>query len=70
MAKANGLAEIVGKENILDGFIELRQYRGKCKFANCTHVHEPGCAIRDALSNGKISTQRVDSFLKMLADIS
>jgi ribosome biogenesis GTPase / thiamine phosphate phosphatase len=57
------------REEILKGFIELTPYRGRCKFANCTHDHEPGCAIKDALAKGEVSRQRVDSFRKMLADI-
>jgi len=57
------------REEILNGFIELKPCRGHCKFANCAHDTEPGCAIRDALAKGEVSKQRVDSFLKMLADI-
>jgi len=56
------------KEQILNGFIELKPYRGKCKFANCSHTHEPGCAITEAVEEGKVSQQRVNSFRKMLAD--
>ena len=57
------------REEILNGFIELIRYRGRCKFANCTHDTEPGCAIRDAVARGEVSRQRVESFRKMLADI-
>ena len=60
----------IDKQTILNGFVELKPYRGKCKFANCTHDHEPGCAIIDALEQGEVSRQRVDSFRKMLADSS
>ena len=56
------------KEQILNGFIELKPYRGKCKFANCSHTHEPGCAITEAVEEGKVNLQRVNSFRKMLAD--
>ena len=56
------------REEILNGFIELKPYRGKCKFANCSHTNEPGCAVTEALENGEISEQRVNSFRKMLAD--
>ncbi len=58
----------LGKQEILDGFIELKQYRGRCKFANCSHNNEPGCAISEALEEGEVSEQRVNSFRKMLAD--
>jgi ribosome biogenesis GTPase len=54
------------KTQIMNGFIELRPYRGLCKFANCSHTHEPGCAITEALEEGEVSLQRVNSFRKML----
>lgn len=56
------------KAQILNGFIELKPYRGKCKFANCSHTNEPGCAITEALENGEVNEQRVSSFRKMLED--
>ena len=59
---------ILDKKQILNGFIEFKPYRGQCKFANCSHTNEPGCAITQALDKGEISQQRVNSFRKMLAD--
>jgi ribosome biogenesis GTPase len=56
------------RAQILNGFIELRPYRGQCKFSNCSHTHEPGCAIMEALAKGDVSAQRVGSFRKMLED--
>ena len=56
------------REQILEGFIELRPYRGQCKFSNCSHTHEPGCAIIEALDKGEVSSERVNSFRKMLED--
>ncbi len=56
------------REQILNGFIELKPYRGLCKFANCSHGNEPGCAITEALEKGELNAQRVNSFRKMLAD--
>ena len=58
----------LSKQDIMDGFIELEPYRGRCKFANCSHGDEPGCAISEALEQGEINGQRVESFRKMLAD--
>lgn len=58
----------LNKEQILNGFIELKPYRGQCKFANCSHTNEPGCAITEALEEGEVHQQRVNSFRKMLAD--
>ncbi len=56
-------------EAVFNGFVELRPYRGKCKFANCTHAHEPGCAILEAVSSGAVSQQRLDSYLHMMSDM-
>lgn len=58
------------KQQILNGFVELKSYRGQCKFTNCSHTNEPGCAIAQALENGEVALQRVNSFRKMLADAS
>jgi ribosome biogenesis GTPase len=57
------------KEDIVNGFVELRNYQGYCKFSNCSHTSEPGCAITEALKNGELSQQRVNSFKKMIEDL-
>jgi ribosome biogenesis GTPase / thiamine phosphate phosphatase len=41
---------------------------GKCKYYNCTHTHEPGCAIEAAFEEGKITESRYKSYLSMLED--
>lgn len=46
-------------------FPEFGPYREKCKFANCMHVSEPGCAIREAVKEGKIAESRYASYLKI-----
>ncbi|MBC8100886.1 MAG: ribosome small subunit-dependent GTPase A [Armatimonadetes bacterium] len=57
----------------LDGlYREFRPHLGKCKFgASCTHSHEPGCAIKQAVERGMISQRRYDSYLyvRMYYDI-
>lgn len=49
-------------EELRDYFIEFRAYTGECRFNNCNHLHEPGCAIKAAVSNGAISQRRYDSY--------
>ncbi len=44
------------------GFIEFRDWLGRCKFRDCKHEREPGCALRQALADGKISAARFHSF--------
>ena len=48
------------------GFIELRAYMGKCKFRECRHIDEPGCAVLEALAEGKITDRRYRSYLGLL----
>ena len=52
--------------SLTHGFIELREYMGKCKFRECRHIDEPGCAVLDALANGKITERRYKSYLGLL----
>lgn len=63
--KELGLAEITSDE-LSHYFPELRDLLGLCKFNNCSHTHEPGCAIVEAYDAGKISQSRFDSYLSML----
>lgn len=46
-------------------FPELRHLVAHCQFSDCTHIHEPGCAVRRALEEGKIHPQRYDSYLRL-----
>jgi len=45
---------------------EMRKFLGKCKFNNCTHTYEEGCAVIQALKNGEISPIRYENYLKIL----
>ncbi len=48
-------------------FREMRPYLGECRFGgDCSHTHEPGCAIKGAVESGDVSERRYKSFLKML----
>jgi len=55
-------------EEILNGFIELHDYIGHCKFSNCSHTHEPGCAIQQALKDAKISQLRFNNYQKIVRE--
>lgn len=48
-------------------FPELRHLVAHCQFSDCTHIHEPGCAVRAALNEGKIHSERYDSYLRLRA---
>ncbi|MEN8166033.1 MAG: small ribosomal subunit biogenesis GTPase RsgA [Pseudomonadota bacterium] len=52
------------------GFPEFRPYLGLCRFKNCSHEHEPGCAIREAAEQAKINPQRLENFLRLSRTVS
>ncbi len=47
---------------IEEGFVEFAKYRGKCRFNDCRHRHEPGCALRMAAETGEIDARRLELF--------
>ena len=49
-------------------FPEFRPYLGECRFNNCAHLTEPGCAVRAALSEGKIDPTRYESYTRLRAE--
>ncbi len=57
-----------GKEELFHFFPEIFEFSRQCKFHNCLHVNEPGCAVKEAYFNGKISEQRYNNYLKILLD--
>ena len=65
--KELGLIDIE-MEEISHFFPEMRALFGECKFYNCTHTHEPGCAVRAAVEEGQIAVSRYESYLSMLDD--
>ena len=50
-------------------FPEFRALRGDCRFGNCSHIGEPGCAVRDAVQKHKASRERYESYLKLRSEI-
>lgn len=62
--KALALWDISPQE--LDGYFpELRPLVASCQFSDCTHLHEPGCAVRQALLDGEIHPGRYESYKRM-----
>jgi ribosome biogenesis GTPase len=46
-------------------FPEIRQYRERCRFKNCRHINEPGCAVLAAVESGDITISRYESYLSI-----
>lgn len=59
----------ISLEELLHGFVEFRPHIGHCRFRDCAHEAEPGCAIQAALENGAISQVRFDSYLRIKQSI-
>ncbi len=53
-------------EQLAEGFREFRPYLGQCRFNDCLHKGEPGCAIEAAFKDGTISEQRMQSYKRLL----
>ena len=55
-------------EELTSYFKEIFQFSKDCRFSNCTHTHEPGCAVLKALEDHYIAESRYQSYLSMLED--
>ena len=56
------------KEEISKYFPEMLRVMDDCRFVPCTHTHEPGCAVKAAVDDGRISADRYNSYLGMLEE--
>lgn len=57
-------------EQITRGFVEFRAFLGDCKFRDCKHDTDPGCAIREAVENGKIDQSRFYNYHRILESMA
>lgn len=48
-----------------EAFADVEQFLGKCKFSDCKHQTEPGCAVKEAIANGELSRERWESYIKL-----
>ncbi len=60
------LREIAPSE-VADGFVEFRPFFGRCRFADCAHRGEPGCAVVPAVESGEIARSRYESYRAIIA---
>lgn len=65
--KGFGMLEM-NKEEISHYFPEIFKLLSDCQYYNCTHTHEPNCAVKTAVENGTIAISRYNSYLGMLED--
>ena len=64
--KAFGLAHLAA-EAITGAFVELRPFIGHCRFRDCRHDREPGCAVREAVARGEVAPHRVTLLRTLVA---
>ncbi len=60
----------LSEEDIIHGFTEFKPYIGYCKFRNCAHKNEPGCALLGALKDKKITQQRWKSCQRIIKSLT
>ena len=56
-------------QELKDYFPEFRKSEGQCRFQGCRHIHEPGCAVKEALENHKISSLRYEDYLGLYEEL-
>ena len=61
--------EMMEKEELKQYFPEFAAYEGDCRFLGCTHTHEPGCAVKDALEDGRINRLRYNNYLGLFDEL-
>lgn len=57
--------DIIFKDELADCFTEFKSYIGKCRFLDCSHTKENGCAVIDAVNNGLIAQSRHNNYVAM-----
>lgn len=55
-------------DEITRGFIDIRKFNGACKFSNCSHRNEPGCALKQAVADGQLNAQRFYNYLRLIQE--
>ena len=64
-----GVSDIT-REELAHHFIELEPYLGKCRFTSCSHIPEPGCAVKEAMEAKKIHRARYESYEKLYHELA
>ena len=57
--------DIIFKDELANCFCDFKEYLGKCRFPDCSHTKEKGCAVIEAVNKGKIARSRYESYLSM-----
>jgi len=58
-----------GIDGVATVFADIEQLAGRCRFADCSHTSEPGCAVRDAIAEGQLDQDRLASYEKLMKEL-
>ena len=72
MIDTPGMRELkpTGEEAVAESFADVEALAAQCKFNDCRHLREPGCAVRAAIEDGTVDADRVANFLKLSAEVA
>ena len=59
----------IDKDRLKYFFNEFKDFENKCRFDGCSHIHEPRCAVKDALEKGLINSERYESYLNIYKEL-
>jgi len=68
-----GMREIqiwVEEEGLEDAFEDIEELRSRCRFSDCQHLTEPGCAVKEALAEGRLDSARFRSYVKLRKELA
>ncbi|NYT06367.1 MAG: ribosome small subunit-dependent GTPase A [Methanomicrobiales archaeon] len=57
-------------DGIAETFADIHRLAAGCRYADCRHEHEPGCAVRDAVSEGRLDAKRLESYLRLSRELA
>ena len=60
----------IDKEDLRFYFPEFGAYENQCRFNGCSHIHEPGCAVKEALAEGRISRMRYEDYCYLYEELA
>ena len=67
-----GMRELkpTGEEDVAESFADVETLAGQCRFRDCKHAKEPGCAVRAAVERGELDAERVANFGKLSGEVA
>ncbi|MHB8128670.1 MAG: ribosome small subunit-dependent GTPase A [Mobilitalea sp.] len=59
----------IEKDELKDYFVEFQEFEKECRFVGCNHLNEPGCAVKEALNDKKISKVRYENYITLYEEL-